>query len=51
MFLLGDRAWWMPKWLDKIVPKVDIEGEALEELEAPDTERELEKTDGGLARV
>ncbi|WP_018297435.1 MMPL family transporter [Corynebacterium lubricantis] len=51
MFLLGDRAWWMPKWLDKIVPKVDIEGEALEELEAPDTERELEKTDGGSARV
>ncbi|MEX3102772.1 MULTISPECIES: MMPL family transporter [unclassified Streptomyces] len=27
--LLGDRAWWLPKWLDRVLPKVDIEGEAL----------------------
>jgi len=27
--LLGDRAWWFPKWLDRITPKVDIEGENL----------------------
>jgi RND superfamily putative drug exporter len=27
--LLGDRAWWFPKWLDRITPKVDIEGESL----------------------
>ncbi|MFC8078127.1 MMPL family transporter [Streptomyces sp. NPDC057307] len=27
--LLGDKAWWMPRWLDKIVPNVDVEGEAL----------------------
>ena len=53
MFLLGDRAWWMPKWLDRIVPKVDIEGEALEELEAPkaETESESEKTHVGTTRV
>lgn len=29
MFLLGDTAWKLPKWLDKILPRVDIEGEAL----------------------
>ena len=29
MFLLGDKAWWLPKWLNKIVPNMDIEGEAL----------------------
>ena len=29
MFLLGDKAWWFPKWLNKIVPNMDIEGEAL----------------------
>ena len=29
MFLLGDRAWWLPKWLDRIVPNIDVEGEAL----------------------
>jgi len=27
--LLGKRAWWMPKRLERIVPDVDIEGEAV----------------------
>ncbi|TDO46745.1 RND superfamily putative drug exporter [Kribbella sp. VKM Ac-2527] len=27
--LLGHRAWWLPGWLDRIVPRVDIEGESL----------------------
>lgn len=26
MSLLGKSAWWIPKWLDKILPKVSIEG-------------------------
>lgn len=30
MGLLGERAWWMPKWLDRILPNVDVEGETLE---------------------
>jgi RND superfamily putative drug exporter len=30
--LLGDRAWWLPKWLDKILPDVDIEGEKLNKV-------------------
>ena len=29
MALLGRRAWWMPKRLERIVPDVDIEGEAV----------------------
>jgi uncharacterized membrane protein YdfJ with MMPL/SSD domain len=29
MVLLGKRAWWMPKRLERIVPEVDIEGEAV----------------------
>lgn len=29
MFLLGERAWTIPAWLDKMLPKVDIEGESL----------------------
>ncbi|GLF99166.1 MMPL family transporter [Streptomyces yaizuensis] len=24
--LLGDRAWWMPGWLDRVLPNVDVEG-------------------------
>ena len=27
MVLLGKRAWWMPSWLDRIVPHISIEGE------------------------
>ncbi|WP_084102632.1 MMPL family transporter [Demequina sp. NBRC 110051] len=30
MHLIGESAWWMPKWLDKILPNVDVEGAALE---------------------
>jgi RND superfamily putative drug exporter len=25
MELLGDRNWWMPRWLDRIVPRIDVE--------------------------
>lgn len=25
--LLGKRAWWLPKWLDRVLPNVDVEGE------------------------
>jgi RND superfamily putative drug exporter len=31
MTLLGRAAWWMPKWLGRILPNVDIEGERLRE--------------------
>ncbi|MEW1614250.1 MULTISPECIES: MMPL family transporter [unclassified Streptomyces] len=27
--LLGDRAWWLPKWLDRLLPDMDVEGEKL----------------------
>ncbi len=27
MELLGDRNWWIPKWLDRILPKINVEGE------------------------
>jgi RND superfamily putative drug exporter len=23
---LGDRAWWMPRWLDRVLPVIDVEG-------------------------
>jgi putative drug exporter of the RND superfamily len=29
MGLLGERAWWLPRWLDRGLPRVDIEGEGL----------------------
>jgi putative drug exporter of the RND superfamily len=30
MHLLGRSAWWLPRWLDRIIPNVDVEGAALE---------------------
>ncbi|MFD7309350.1 MMPL family transporter [Promicromonospora sp. NPDC059942] len=27
--LLGEKAWYMPKWLDKVLPSFDVEGEGL----------------------
>ncbi|WP_292790558.1 MULTISPECIES: MMPL family transporter [unclassified Microbacterium] len=30
MHLLGRSAWWLPTWLDRIIPNVDMEGAALE---------------------
>jgi len=31
MELLGDWNWWLPKWLDRILPRVHVEGESLED--------------------
>lgn len=46
MTLLGDKAWWMPKWLDKILPNVDVEGDSLQQnttpVESPDDRRSRE---------
>ncbi|MGV9590277.1 MMPL family transporter [Streptomyces tendae] len=45
--LLGERAWWLPKWLDRILPRVDVEGEALTRPAEP----EAEPADKDLARA
>ncbi|KXP01082.1 tRNA-guanine transglycosylase [Tsukamurella pseudospumae] len=29
MAVLGERAWWMPRWLDKALPRIDVEGDGL----------------------
>lgn len=29
VMMMGKAAWYMPKWLDKIVPNIDIEGESI----------------------
>ncbi len=29
--LLGKSAWWLPKWLDRALPNVDVEGEKLQQ--------------------
>ncbi|MDT0545897.1 MULTISPECIES: MMPL family transporter [Streptomyces] len=54
--LLGKSAWWLPRWLDKALPNVDVEGEGLRKQldpgpaarEARDEERD---PDADLTRV
>ena len=36
MELLGDRNWWIPKWLDRILPKLNVEGHDAEAFGDPD---------------
>ncbi len=31
--LLGDRAWWLPGWLDRILPDVSLEGHLVENVD------------------
>ncbi|MFH9711964.1 MMPL family transporter [Streptomyces luteogriseus] len=40
--LLGRKAWWLPRWLDRALPNVDVEGEALRATSGDDDgDREL----------
>ncbi|WP_328377374.1 MMPL family transporter [Streptomyces sp. NBC_00440] len=39
--LLGRRAWWLPRWLDRALPNVDVEGEGLNKHIEERTQREL----------
>ncbi|QRY84302.1 tRNA-guanine transglycosylase [Tsukamurella tyrosinosolvens] len=38
MAVLGERAWWIPRWLDKVLPRIDVEGDGLREKKSPDAE-------------
>ena len=43
MELLGEANWWFPRWLDKLVPRVSVEGEGehleMEGMEEPELEK------------
>jgi RND superfamily putative drug exporter len=49
MELLGDRNWWLPGWLDRLLPDVDVEGHADDAAplddEAGERQPELVNTD------
>ncbi|TDC23262.1 MMPL family transporter [Streptomyces sp. 8K308] len=44
--LLGERAWWLPKRLDRVLPNVDIEGEGLSTTVSSAAEPAEESQDG-----
>ena len=41
MTLLGDRAWRLPAWLDRLLPRFDLEGD--ERPDRPSEPRERER--------
>lgn len=43
MKLMGNAAWYLPKWLDKIIPNVDIEGHQLTKEIQPEIDHEQKK--------
>lgn len=43
MYLMGDTAWKLPSWVDKLIPHFDVEGEKLVELH-PELEHEADET-------
>ena len=49
MYLLGEKAWWLPRWLDRLLPVVDVEGEQLDrDYLVGDPDQELEGLDAGV---
>jgi len=48
MALMGDANWWLPGWLDRLLPHMDVEGTSVlgvEELVVPDDLSELDDLD------
>ena len=45
MELLGDKNWWLPRWLDRILPQFDVEGNAEAAAIMDEEEREPALTD------
>jgi RND superfamily putative drug exporter len=42
MELLGEKNWWLPSWLDRILPRLNVEGPAHHDAPKPDDDREPE---------
>jgi RND superfamily putative drug exporter len=40
MELLGDKNWWLPGWLDRLLPNIDVEGHLDEPAEGLDDDGE-----------
>ncbi|MET7931474.1 MMPL family transporter [Streptomyces sp. NPDC005349] len=43
--LLGKSAWWLPRWLDKLLPNMDVEGEKLHKTLTPSSSPATEDED------
>jgi RND superfamily putative drug exporter len=51
MYLMGEKAWYLPKWLDRILPNVDVEGEGLQRSRGSANGDDLDADERELASV
>lgn len=54
MALLGENAWYLPRWLNRLLPNVDVEGERLKQMQAepaPPPFPQLVPARNGMQRV
>lgn len=51
MYLLGEKAWYLPAWLDRILPNVDVEGENLQRRPVGTRKDDLDEGERLLAGV
>ena len=51
MELLGDRNWWIPRWLDRILPRIDVEGHVATPPPAVEPPPEPDQPDPELQRT
>ena len=51
MSLLGHRAWWLPAWLERRLPRIDIEGGAHDGEEAAEPESQPAEPDRSAVLV
>ncbi|WP_370413227.1 MMPL family transporter [Streptomyces fradiae] len=49
--LLGHKAWWLPKWLGRVLPNVDVEGEGLAAAAPAARPVETDKDEKELAKA
>ncbi|MBW8825852.1 MAG: MMPL family transporter [Acidobacteria bacterium] len=47
MELLGDKNWWLPRWLDRLLPNIDVEGHA--DPLPPDDDDDLDPVLAGVS--
>ena len=46
MAMLGRKAWWIPRWLDRILPSIDVEGETGPDAQAREGQ-DAQRPEGG----
>jgi RND superfamily putative drug exporter len=51
MSMLGDKAWWLPGWLDRLLPNLDVEGARLAERLRQEGDEVAEERERELAGV